>query len=219
MGNLCFFFFLSFSFLIFDLCFVLQLVVFKFKHCCRFSLSVGPKIQPGEVDPISQTLFWSRRIHPRSHFWIFFLILRTNRLFQKHFAGTQWHEILLVHCSIAWPVLSFQKQRRCVNPISSPLHISSTTTTTMAVCANSDLYPPFPHSSIPEESGPSSEEGSGLHSPIFSQYTPHGDSNRKSYSSSPSIFIFTSSGGISPFSSRTYQYSRCRWHTSLTFRL
>lgn len=51
----------------------------------------------------------------------------------------------------------------------------------MVASADSDLYSPFPHNSMPEEpSGPSSEEGSGLHSPIFGgQYAhPHGDSNR-----------------------------------------
>lgn len=51
----------------------------------------------------------------------------------------------------------------------------------MVASANSDLYTPFPQGPMREESGPSSEEGSGLHSPIFGvQYAqPHGDSNRK----------------------------------------
>ena len=51
----------------------------------------------------------------------------------------------------------------------------------MVASADSDLYPPFPRNNMPEApSGPSSEEGSGLHSPIFGgQYAhPHGDSNR-----------------------------------------
>jgi hypothetical protein len=51
----------------------------------------------------------------------------------------------------------------------------------MVASADGDLYTPFPQSSstMPDESNPSSEEGSGLHSPVFGvQY--HGDSNRES---------------------------------------
>ena len=44
--------------------------------------------------------------------------------------------------------------------------------------ANSDLYSPFSRGSMPEESGPSSEEGSGLHSPIFG--VQYANQNRQS---------------------------------------
>jgi hypothetical protein len=53
----------------------------------------------------------------------------------------------------------------------------------MVASADGDLYTPFPqNNNIPEERRPSSEEGSGIHSPIFGvKYaTSRGDSNRKS---------------------------------------
>ncbi|KIK99397.1 hypothetical protein PAXRUDRAFT_822813 [Paxillus rubicundulus Ve08.2h10] len=50
----------------------------------------------------------------------------------------------------------------------------------MVVSVNSDIYSPFPHGMIIEDGPQSSEDGSGLHSPIFgAQFPqPHGDSIR-----------------------------------------
>ncbi|KAF4567153.1 hypothetical protein EYR40_006147 [Pleurotus pulmonarius] len=49
----------------------------------------------------------------------------------------------------------------------------------MVASLNSDLYTPFPHNMILEEGPQSSEEGSGLHSPVFGApfAPPHGDNN------------------------------------------
>ncbi|KAL4078296.1 hypothetical protein V8B97DRAFT_1936553 [Scleroderma yunnanense] len=50
----------------------------------------------------------------------------------------------------------------------------------MVASSNGDVYPPFPHPIIVEDGPQSSEDGSGLHSPIFgAQFPqPHGDSIR-----------------------------------------
>lgn len=54
----------------------------------------------------------------------------------------------------------------------------------MVTSTNADLYTPFPQGMTLEEGPQSSEEGSGLHSPIFGAPfpPPHGDSSRKSLS-------------------------------------
>jgi len=47
----------------------------------------------------------------------------------------------------------------------------------MVASANGDLYTPFPRGMILEEGPQSSEEGSGLHSPVFgAPFPPRGDS-------------------------------------------
>ncbi|KAH7911013.1 hypothetical protein BJ138DRAFT_1151604 [Hygrophoropsis aurantiaca] len=49
----------------------------------------------------------------------------------------------------------------------------------MVASANSDVYTPFPQGMILEDGPQSSEDGSGLHSPIFgAPFPPHGDSIR-----------------------------------------
>ncbi|KAF9227168.1 hypothetical protein BS17DRAFT_727147 [Gyrodon lividus] len=50
----------------------------------------------------------------------------------------------------------------------------------MVASVNSDIYSPFPHGMIIEDAPQSSEDGSGLHSPIFGEHfpQPHGDSIR-----------------------------------------
>uniref|UniRef100_A0A8H7Y1S2 Zn(2)-C6 fungal-type domain-containing protein n=1 Tax=Psilocybe cubensis TaxID=181762 RepID=A0A8H7Y1S2_PSICU len=49
----------------------------------------------------------------------------------------------------------------------------------MVSSANADPYSPFQQTMVPEEGPQSSEEGSGLHSPVFgAPYTTHGDSFR-----------------------------------------
>ncbi|KAF8149340.1 hypothetical protein B0H34DRAFT_733344 [Crassisporium funariophilum] len=49
----------------------------------------------------------------------------------------------------------------------------------MVASANEDIYSPFQQSMLPEEGPQSSEEGSGLHSPVFgAPYPTHGDSFR-----------------------------------------
>lgn len=57
----------------------------------------------------------------------------------------------------------------------------------MVVSANADLYTPFPHGMIVEDGPQSSEEGSGLHSPIFGAPfpAPHGDSSSSKLLSQP----------------------------------
>ncbi|KAF9552718.1 hypothetical protein CPC08DRAFT_714372 [Agrocybe pediades] len=49
----------------------------------------------------------------------------------------------------------------------------------MVASTNADLYPPFQQTMLPEEGPQSSEDGSGLHSPVFgAPYPTHGDSFR-----------------------------------------
>lgn len=55
----------------------------------------------------------------------------------------------------------------------------------MVASVNGDPYTPFPQGIVIEEGPQSSEEGSGLHSPIFGApfLPPHGDSSRELQSS------------------------------------
>ncbi|KAF8878849.1 hypothetical protein BD779DRAFT_1553503 [Infundibulicybe gibba] len=48
----------------------------------------------------------------------------------------------------------------------------------MVASTNGDLYSPFQQTMISEEGPQSSEEGSGLHSPVFGQFPTHSDSYR-----------------------------------------
>lgn len=104
--------------------------------------------------------------------------------------------------------------RVALNVLDNIQHRSSSSPKVMVTSATSDPYSPFQPHMLPEEGPQSSEEGSGIHSPVFGaagQYSTHGDSC-KCVATSRSLALLTSFCLQSPVSPRSAGRSPLCWH-------